>query len=235
MDESLQESLRQFLDDEQRRDSALLSSGYQGSAFLYESGETRLVIKEAAGGLLTGWFHRRILRREARAYQLMHDVAGVPHSPGMLDDTFLLLEYIEGRSLQDARHELRGNTEFYARLRNIISDFHAVGVAHGDLKRKDNVLVMAGDLPVVIDFGTAVTRNGNLFDRLMFRLVRRFDNNAWIKLKYDRDYAAITEEDRQWYRPTIVEQTIRVIQRVWRVATFRQARKRRQRARQKSG
>jgi predicted Ser/Thr protein kinase len=235
MDESLQESLRQFLDDEQGRDSALLSSGYQGSAFLYESGETRLVIKEAAGGLLTGWFHRRILRREARAYQLMRDVAGVPQSPGMLDDTFLLLEYIEGRSLQEARHELRGNTEFYARLRNIISDFHAVGVAHGDLKRKDNVLVMAGDLPVVIDFGTAVTRNGNLFDRLMFRLVRRFDNNAWIKLKYGGDYAAVTEEDRQWYRPTIVEQTIRVIQRVWRVVSFRQARKRRRRARQKSG
>ena len=235
MDESLQASLRQFLNDEQRRNSALLSSGYQGSAYLYESGDTRLVIKEAAGGLLTGWFHRRILRREARAYQLMQDVPGVPHSPGMLDDTFLLLEYIDGRSLQEARHELRGNTEFYARLRKIISDFHAVGVAHGDLKRKDNMLVMAGDLPVIIDFGTAVTRNGNLFDRLMFRLVRRFDNNAWIKLKYNGDYAAITAADLQWYRPTIVEQTIRVVQRVWRVVTFRQARKRRRRARQKSG
>jgi predicted Ser/Thr protein kinase len=235
MDESLQASLRHFLNDEQRRNSALLSSGYQGSAYLYESGDTRLVIKEAAGGLLTGWFHRRILRREAHAYQLMRDVAGVPHSPGMLDDTFLILEYIDGRSLQVARHELRGNSAFYARLKKIISDFHAVGVAHGDLKRKDNMLVMAGDLPVVIDFGTAVTRNGNLFDRLMFRLVRRFDNNAWIKLKYNRDYAAITEEDRQWYRPTIVEETVRVIQRVWRVVTFRQARKRRRRSRQKPG
>jgi predicted Ser/Thr protein kinase len=235
MDEALQDTLRQFLNDEQRRQSALLSSGYQGSAYLYESGDTRLVVKEAAGGFLTGWFHRRILRREARAYQLMQDVAGVPHSPGMLDDTWLLLEYIEGRSLQEARHELRGDTEFYARLRKIISDFHAVGVAHGDLKRKDNMLVMAGDLPVIIDFGTAVTRNGNLFDRLMFRLVRRFDNNAWIKLKYNGDYAAITAEDQRWFRPTIVEQTIRVIQRVWRVVSFRQARKRRRRSRQKSG
>ena len=235
MDDALQDALRQFLNDEQRRQSALLSSGYQGSAYLYESGDTRLVVKEAAGGFLTGWFHRRILRREARAYQLMQDVAGVPHSPGMLDDTWLLLEYIEGRSLQEARHELRGNAEFYGRLRKIISDFHAVGVAHGDLKRKDNMLVMAGDLPVIIDFGTAVTRNGNLFDRLMFRLVRRFDNNAWVKLKYNGDYAAITAEDQQWFRPTIVEQTIRVIQRAWRVVSFRQARKRRRRARQKSG
>ena len=235
MDDALQDALRQFLNDEQRRQSALLSSGYQGSAYLYDSGDTRLVVKEAAGGFLTGWFHRRILRREARAYQLMQDVAGVPHSPGMLDDTWLLLEYIEGRSLQEARHELRGSAEFYGRLRKIISDFHAVGVAHGDLKRKDNMLVMAGDLPVIIDFGTAVTRNGNLFDRLMFRLVRRFDNNAWVKLKYNGDYAAITAEDQQWFRPTIVEQTIRVIQRAWRVVSFRQARKRRRRARQKSG
>lgn len=232
MDEALREDLRQFLNDEQRRESALLSSGYQGSAYLYESGPTKLVIKQAAGGLLTGWFHRLMLRREAHVYQLLGDLPGVPHSPGMLDDTYLLLEFIDGESMKEARHGLSDPPAFYDRLREIISSFHALGIAHGDLKRKDNVLVTPDECPVVIDFGTAVTRDRSLFDRLVFRLVRRFDYNAWIKNKYDGDYDAITAEDLRWYRPTIVENTFRQLRRFWRTITFRQARKRRRGSRE---
>jgi predicted Ser/Thr protein kinase len=232
MDSRLQDKLRAFLGDEQRRAAALISAGYQGAAYLYDENGHKLVIKEAGGGVLTRWFHQLMLRREARVYQRMSDVAGVPHSPGVLDDKYLVLEFIEGRSLQEARHELRGNANFFDRLRKVISDFHAAGVAHGDLKRKDNVIVKAGDEPVVIDFGTAVARQGGLFDRLMFRLVRRFDKNAWIKLKYDRDYAAITADDMLWYRPTIVEKAFSAALKFWRTVTFRQARKRRQRARE---
>jgi len=232
MHEALREDLRQFLNDEQRRESALLSSGYQGSAYLYESGPTKLVIKQAAGGLLTGWFHRLMLRREAHVYQLLGDLPGVPHSPGMLDDTYLLLEFIDGESMKEARHGLSDPPAFYDRLREIISSFHALGIAHGDLKRKDNVLVTPDECPVVIDFGTAVTRDRSLFDRLVFRLVRRFDYNAWIKNKYDGDYAAITAEDLRWYRPTIVENTFRQLRRFWRTITFRQARKRRRGSRE---
>jgi len=231
MDSRLQDKLRAFLGDEQRRAAALISAGYQGAAYLYDENGHKLVIKEAGGGLLTRWFHQLMLRREARVYQRMRDVAGVPHSPGVLDGKYLVLEFIEGRSLQEARHDLRGNANFFDRLRKVISDFHAAGVAHGDLKRKDNVIVKAGDEPVVIDFGTAVARHGGLFDRLMFRLVRRFDKNAWIKLKYDRDYAAITADDMLWYRPTIVEKAFSAALKFWRTVTFRQARKRRQRAR----
>jgi hypothetical protein len=61
--------------------------------------------------------------------------------------------------------------------------------------------------------------------------VRRFDDNAWIKVKYARDYAAIAPEDLYWYQPTIVERMFQLILRVFRKLTFRQARKRRQRAR----
>lgn len=227
MDSGLQEKLRTFLSDEQRRAAALISAGYQGAAYLYSDNDCRLVIKEPGGGALTRWFHQLMLRREARVYRLMQDIAGVPHSPGMLDDKYLVLEFIDGRSLQDARHDLRGNEEFFARLRGVISDIHTAGIAHGDLKRKDNVIVRAGDWPVVIDFGTAVTRHGSLFDRLMFRLVRRFDKNAWIKLKYDRDYDAISADDMLWYRPTTIEKAFSATLKFWRIITFRQARKRR--------
>jgi predicted Ser/Thr protein kinase len=231
MDPSLQEDLRRFLVDAARRDTALISAGYQGSAYLYEQDGSKLVIKEAGGGFFSGWFHRMMLRREARIYELLADVAGVPHSPGMLDNTHLVLEFINGESMKEACKTLRDSDAFYDRLRTIISDFHAAGVAHGDLKRKDNVLVTAAEQPFVIDFGTAVARNGNLWDRLTFRLVRRFDNHAWIKAKYGGDYDAISAEDLRWYRPTVLEKTFRFVQRLWRKVTFRQARKRRARDR----
>ena len=149
----------------------------------------------------------------------------------MLDDTWLLLDYVEGRSLQQVRFELRDPEAFYARLLQVLHDFHDAGVAHGDLKRKDNVLVTDDERPVVIDFGTAVRRDGGIVDRLMFRLVRRFDYNAWIKVKYTRDYSAISAEDLRWYRPTVVEQGFRLLRRFWRTVTFRRARKRRRRDR----
>jgi predicted Ser/Thr protein kinase len=228
MDESLQNELRSFLADEQRLADALLSSGYQGSVFLYETGGTKFVIKQAAGGMF-GWFHRLMLRREARVYERLADVDGVPHSPGFLNDRWLLLDYVQGESLRRVRKTLREPDDFYRALRKIIADCHAAGVAHGDLKRKDNVLVAADERPHVIDFGTAVMRDGGLLDRLLFPLIRRFDRNAWIKAKYRFDLERISAEDSNWYRPTVLEQTFRLLQKFWRVISFRQARKRRAR------
>jgi len=233
VDEQLQRSLRSWLSDDEAREAALLSAGYQGSVYLYEdlvNGQpVKLVVKRATGGFFTGWIHRRMLRREARVYECMADVDGVPHSPGFLDGTWLLLEFIDGESLKSARYKLSDPEHFYNQLLQVLHDFHAVGVGHGDLKRKDNVLVTPDERPVVVDFGTAVLRDRGLFDRLMFRLLRRFDYNAWIKTKYTNDYSAVTPEDARWYRPTVIETVFSAVQRFWRTVTFRQARKARRR------
>ena len=234
MEFSLQEDLRQFLADDLKREAALLSAGYQGSAYYYEHMGTRLVIKEAGGGLLSGWFHRLMLRREARIYGLLDDVEGVPHSPGFLDNRYLVLEFVDGRSLKGERSDLQDRQAFYTKLHKIIADFHAVGVAHGDLKRKDNVLVDQYEQPHVIDFGAAVMRDGGWVDRIMYPLVVRFDFNAWIKVKYARDFSAISAEDQQWYQPTAMEDVFRLVRRFWRTITFRQARKRRRNRRNNS-
>ena len=235
MDPQLVSTLRSWLADDRQREAALLSSGYQGSAYLY-AGEVggqpqRLVIKKAAEGLFTGWFHRRMLRREARAYARMADVTGVPHSPGFLDDRWLLLEYIEGEPLKQKRFELQDPDAFYARLLQVLHDMHAAGVSHGDLNRKENILVTPDEQPYVIDFGTAVMRDGSLWDRLVFRLVRRFDYHAWIKTKYQRDLSDISPEDQRWYRPTVLEYLFRPMQKVWRIVSLRQWRKRRRKER----
>jgi serine/threonine protein kinase len=226
MDESLQNRLRNFLTDNHTREAALLSAGYQGSAYLYDHDGYELVVKEAAGGLFAGWFHRLMLRREARIYGHLADVKGVPHSPGLLDGKWLVLDFVEARSLKEQRHELQDRDGFYDLLREVIDAFHAAGVAHGDLKRKDNVLVDKAEHPNVIDFGTAVMRDGGFIDRLLYPLFVRFDHNAWIKAKYRFDTDNISEQDLGWYEPTWVENSFRQLRRFWRTVTFRQARKR---------
>ena len=87
---------------------------------------------------------------------------------------------------------------------------HAVGVAHGDLKRKHNVIVGAGEQPYLIDFGIACLRDG-LFGRLVFTTFRQMDLNAWLKLKYGRrledivEPEAVSVEDAALYRPLLIE------------------------------
>ncbi len=67
------------------------------------------------------------------------------------------------------------------------------------------------------------------------RRVRQFDYNAWIKLKYRRDYDSITPEDQLYYRPTPRANLARLIRRGWRKITFRQYRKGHRRARIRIG
>ncbi|MGI9291218.1 MAG: protein kinase domain-containing protein [Gammaproteobacteria bacterium] len=227
MDQALQTHLRDFLADDQRREAALISSGYQGSAYLFQNDGVRLVVKQAGSGLLAGWFHQLMLQREARVYKQLADVHGVPHSPGFLDKKWLLLEFVEGSSLKAERHNLQNREQFFLDLRKIIDDCHQAGVAHGDLKRKDNILLDKQQHPFLIDFGTAVLRDGGLLDRLLYPLFVRFDRNAWIKAKYRFDTHKITPEDLNWYAPTWVENAFRQVRRFWRTVTFRQARNRR--------
>jgi predicted Ser/Thr protein kinase len=217
--------LRAWLADEPVREAALLSKGYQGSVYLYEHAGRRWVVKRAGQGLLSGWFHRLMLSREAAVYEKLGEVTGVPEALGLLDGEWLVLEFIDGESLQQARHELQDREGFYARLHAVIQAMHAADVAHGDLKRKENILVMADESPCIIDFGTALRRDGAFFDRLLFATVARADFNAWIKVKYANDYSQISAEDARWYRPGLLEAVLRKIRQFWRLISFRRTRK----------
>lgn len=225
------EPLRAWLADEPVREAALLSKGYQGSVYLYEHAGRRWVVKRAGQGLFTGWFHRLMLGREAAVYKKLGQVAGIPEALGLLDNEWLVLEFIDAKPLHQARYELHDYEGFYARMHSVIQAMHAAGVAHGDLKRKENILVTADESPYIIDFGTALRRDGAFIDRLLFDTVARADFNAWVKAKYANDYAQISAEDQRWYQPGLIEAVLRSIRNFWRMISFRGARKRRRRSR----
>ncbi len=228
--------LLQWLSSGEHSAEALISSGYQGAAYLYEGSQGRRVIKAATGAGIVGWARRRMIRREFSIYQRLASVDGVPHCHGLLDGQYLVLDFVDGVPLSDVDSDITDRDTFYKGLLKIILNVHLAGVAHADMKRRGNVLVSPDQRPCMLDFGTAVAKNdgGGWFNRWLFKQARQFDYNAWIKLKYRRDYDSIAAEDQPYYRPTPVETLARYIRRGWRKITFRQYRKARRHAR-KSG
>jgi predicted Ser/Thr protein kinase len=214
----------------------LLSSGYQGVVYKVPAGPEYpdadyLIVKEAMGSPIVRAVRRWMIRREYRVYQRLDGVEGVPRCFGLHDDR-LLLEFIEGYPLRLSANELPDRDRFFAALLETLKRIHRAGVAHSDMKRKDNVLVTPGGMPYLIDFGSAVLRSdgAGVLRMWIFRQACQIDLNAWVKHKYLARYDEIGEEDVRYYNPTLVERVARPVRRFWRKVTARKFRKARRRA-----
>jgi RIO-like serine/threonine protein kinase len=202
----------------------LLGRGYQGEVRLRRQADGgAVIVKRAIGRAPALALRRWMLRREHDIYQQLAGVPGVPRCHGMEQGDTLVLEFVAGRSLREVRLKGAERDAFFAALLEVIQAMHRAGVAHGDLKRKDNILVDGDGRPVLIDFGTAVTApaSRDSWRGAPFRLVARMDLNAWVKLKYQRQRADIAAEDLQFHRPTMTERVARTLRRSWRTLTLR--------------
>jgi len=205
----------------------LLGRGYQAAAYLLETPAGPVVVKKAHRYPLLHWIGLRGLRREAAVYERLKGVPGVPRSFG-LRHGHLVLEHIDGPSLRGHEPRLEDRERFFARLLASIDAMHAAGIAHGDLKRKDNILVGPDEQPYVIDFGIAwrAVPGAPRWRRALFDVISQMDYNAWIKLKYRRRAEDLTAEDAERYRPLLLERVARAIRIPWQKITFRRLRKR---------
>jgi predicted Ser/Thr protein kinase len=215
----------------------LLSAGYQGVVYKVAAGPEYpgtdyLIVKQPMGSILARWFRRRMIRREYRVYFRLAGIDGIPQCLGLENGDRLLLEFIEGHPLKLTSGELEDRESFFAALLKLLQTSHLAGVAHADLKRKENILVTPAGLPYLIDFGSAVTcaEDGNFLRRWLFRQACQIDLNAWIKHKYLGQYDKISSADAPYYQPTFIEQTVRPLRRIWRKVTARQWRKKRRRS-----
>lgn len=199
--------------------------GYQASVRFYRGPAGAFAIKEPSGRGLLRALSQAAIRREARIYRRLQGIPGIPGCFGCLDDRCLVLEHVPGTTLDALEGELADRTQFFARLLETLRTMHDAGVAHGDLKRKKNILVGPGEQPFVIDFGIAVTAGNKR--GFLFGLVRQVDRNAWIKHKYRGQTTAIAAEDAALYKPMRSERIMRVLRFFWHAATLRNWRKRR--------
>jgi len=188
-----------------------------------------LVVKSPHPNRFLAWFSRRAIRREASVYARLAGIPGVPACFGLARGDHLVLAHIAGTTLRQTAQSLENRERFFARLLETILAMHAAGVAHGDLKRKENTLVGPDERPFIIDFGIACVRAADAsgWSRRRFELTRQVDLNAWIKLKHGRLPENLPPEEATLYRPLTVERWLRRMRPHWQWLTLRRARKRR--------
>jgi predicted Ser/Thr protein kinase len=211
-----------------------LGSGYQASAHAYRTSAGDVVVKKPHRGGPLGWLWRALLRREQAVYERLEGVPGIPRSFGLVGNEYLALELVAGPSLREHEQRLADREAFFATLLTTVEAMHTAGVAHGDLKRKDNIIVGPGERPYLIDFGIAVRRSARngLFNRLVFARLKQMDLNAWVKLKYGRridpetEHDVLSAEDAAIYRPLLIERLARAVRVPWQTITLRRPRQR---------
>ena len=193
----------------------VLGRGYQCHTLLYRDAERSLVVKAPLGRGLAAYVRRRMLQNEFAVYGRLCGLPGLPVCHGFLKKRFLVLEFIAGVPIQNAR--LTDRDFFFDTLLRQIKNLHRAGVAHGDLKKKDNILVVDGRYPVLLDFGVAVIRKSGLLpvNRYLFSLFKKFDFNAYVKLKYRKRIDLISAADRPFYHRTVVEMTSGWVKRIY--------------------
>lgn len=214
-------------------DLQLLSQGYQGAVYKSGSGSSAIIIKQPMGGSIARYFRALMIRREYVAYRRLGGIRGVPQCHGLRHGDRLELEFIDGQPLRDVQQQIRDPDRFYSQLLELVLSLHRAGVAHADLKRKDNILVTESESPFLIDFGSSIVvdeRSGAL-RKFLFRQACRVDLNACIKLKYQWRDDEMSPEDLDLYRPTILEGAARRLRKFWRIVTARQWRNARRRRR----
>jgi serine/threonine protein kinase len=192
--------------------SNIFSRGYQGHVFFYKGeGGQRLIVKAPTGWWVNRFIRRIMLRNEYRVYSRLSHIEGIPRCLGLLDGSYLVLEFIDGIPVRKAEIQDRGF--FFEALLNLIKRLHKAGVAHTDLKKKDNILVVQGRKPYLIDFGVAVVKKQGFapINSYLYNTARKFDLNAWVKLKYDGKFEDVSEEDSRYYNRTVIEKVSRWI------------------------
>ncbi len=189
--------------------------GYQGGIHIGNIGGHKILVKSAAEKGMTSSMCRWFLRREYRVYQRLTGIKGIPHCYGFFAGRFLVLEYIDSKTMRQA--SLGNRQVFFDEMFEIIESIHARGVAHGDLKRKDNILVREGMHPCILDFGVAAVKKDGLhpFNHFWYRFAKQHDLNAWLKHKYDRKFQNLSSADADYYQPMRIEKMSRVIKRAW--------------------
>lgn len=193
--------------------------GYQGTIHAAQIGDRKVLIKSAAGRGIAVWINRWMLRREYNTYRRLDGVAGIPHCFGFFLNRYLVLEHIEGQTMRDAK--IADRETFLAEMLDIIKAVHSRGVAHGDLKRKDNILITRDSKPYLIDFGvSAVRRRGfHPLNYFWHEFCHQHDFNAWLKHKYGRDLINMSPEDARMYQPLWIERLARRIKQFYKKLT----------------
>ena len=112
------------------------------------------IMRQATGASLpgSGIAARLLLRREARALELLDKVPGIVPLLAIPSKCELIRGWAEGKPLHLVT-ELP--SDFFDQLLALVRACHALGVCHNDLHKEPNILVDPGGYPWLVDFQLA--------------------------------------------------------------------------------
>ena len=142
---------------------------------------------------LPAWW---LARREARALQHVAGMDAVPALHGW-NGRVLERSYLDGAAMYQSPP--RGDLAYFHEARRILQHMHRRGLAHNDLAKEANWLVLAGGGPAVIDFQLAVRGNPR---SPWLRLLAREDLRHLLKHKRMYCPDAITPVERRLLKRT---------------------------------
>jgi predicted Ser/Thr protein kinase len=204
-----QPEFRQWIESSLERQDNVLAVSNQGTLLHFRHDGFDLVVKTAMGRGLLRKARERTLLREHQAYLRMKGLRGIPRCHGLINQRYLVIDFIRGTPYRQARFEDRDL--WFRQFLAVIRSFHERGVSHGDLKSKGNIMVTEDQQPCVIDFGTAFCREPGFHPvgNRLFDHGRRMDVNAWVKHKYHGRYEDVAGEDLQLLDYSFVEYWVR--------------------------
>jgi RIO-like serine/threonine protein kinase len=142
---------------------------------------------------LPAWW---LARREARGLEAVAGMADVPQLLGW-NGRVLDRSYMPGDAMY--QRPPRGDVAYFRRARRLLQALHRRGLAHNDLAKEANWLVLEDGRPAIIDFQLAV--RGRPRSRWM-RLLARQDLRHLLKHKRTYCPEAITAVERRVLRRT---------------------------------
>ena len=148
------------------------------------------------------WFGGRQLQRERRALRRLAGLPGIPVDLGGVPPCGLLLEPMAGEAITRWRRRTQEEiVPMVERFSRLVDGMHARGVAHLDLRKRDNVLVAADGTLSIIDFNASVCfKPGSWSARLFFPALRRIDLAAVLKWKSYLLPDQLTPDERRRHR-----------------------------------
>ncbi len=184
--------------------------GLQASVYLIEQDGELWAVKDYANA--PAQFRNGVapvlVARECRALRHLDGTAGIPQFHGKLDALSFAMQYIEAKPL-DHFHPGEVAAPIFAHIEAVIAAMHAQGVAHGDLKRRSNILITPDEQIYLVDFAAAVVARGALSTRLM-RALAEIDDKSVPRLKRLVAPEFLTEEDKwKLANPTTLERWAR--------------------------
>lgn len=177
-----------------------------GTTRLVQAGRTAYIERDTrTAHALVRWLARRLAAREAAALAAL---AGVEQVPRLLefDGAIVRRSYLAGLPLYAAPQRSRA---YFVHARKVLRRLHRAGVAHNDLAKEANWLVVHDDTCAIVDFQLALCDSTRTA-----RFRRRAYEDLRHLLKHKRTYLPfeLTERERRVLdAPTLAARLWRVL------------------------